>query len=120
MMLLHESSHIVKLVDHFKIDDQTFIVSKFAKGGDLLNYYQETSESGLILSEDRARHIFIQLAKGVRDMHRLGIYHRDLKLLNIFVTSLSDFPKIKIGDLGLACQLEEDEMIQQECGTYAF
>ena len=50
-------------------------------------------------------------------MHRLGIFHRDLKLLNIFVTDLSDFPKIKIGDLGLAVKLEKDEEIKQHCGT---
>ena len=46
-------------------------------------------------------------------MHRLGIYHRDLKLLNIFVTDTSDYPKVKIGDLGLACLLKEGEFIQK-------
>lgn len=38
MNLLAKSSYVVKLIDHFEIDDQTFIVSKYANGGDLLNY----------------------------------------------------------------------------------
>ena len=46
-------------------------------------------------------------------MHRLGIYHRDLKLLNIFVTDTSDYPKVKIGDLGMAYQLKDGELIQK-------
>ena len=120
MMLLHKSSYVVKLIDHFKIDDQSYIVSKYAQGGDLLNYCLNTNESSRWLFEDRARHIFTQIAKGVRDMHRLGIFHRDLKLLNIFVADLSDFPKVKIGDLGLACKLDQDEKINQKCGTLPF
>ena len=53
-------------------------------------------------------------------MHHLGIVHRDLKLLNIFVSDLSNFPEIKIGDLGLACKLEEDEEIKHDGGTLPF
>ena len=59
MMLLHKSSHVVKLIDHFEIDDETYIVTKYAKGGDLLNYCSKTKESSGWLSENRARHIFI-------------------------------------------------------------
>jgi len=59
MMLLHNSSYIVKLIDHFEIDSKTFIVSKFAKGGNLLNYCLTNTESDCWLAEDRARHIFI-------------------------------------------------------------
>ena len=53
-------------------------------------------------------------------MHRKGIFHRDLKLLNIFVTDSSDYPKVKIGDLGMACQLKDGEHIQKQSGTFAF
>lgn len=59
MMLLHKSTYFVKLIDHFEIDGETFIVSKLAQGGDLLNYCLTNTESACWLPEDRARHIFI-------------------------------------------------------------
>jgi len=59
MILLHKSPHVVKLIDHFEIDGETFIASKFAQGGDLLNYCLTYTKSDCWLSEDRARHIFI-------------------------------------------------------------
>ena len=40
-------------------------------------------------------------------MHSLGLVHRDLKLLNVFLTSNSLFSRVKIGDLGLAAKLSK-------------
>lgn len=54
------------------------------------------------MSEKRAHHIFVQMAKGVRDIHQAGLIHRDLKLLNIFMCDRTEMPRVKIGDLGLA------------------
>jgi len=59
MILLQKSTYVVKLIDHFEIDGETYIVSKLAQGGDLLNYCLTNTESAWWIPEDRARHIFI-------------------------------------------------------------
>ena len=53
-------------------------------------------------------------------MHRLEFVHRDLKLLNIFLSSNSRYPRVKIGDFGLASKLRTGETFTKRCGTVAF
>jgi len=53
-------------------------------------------------------------------MHRVGLVHRDLKLMNVFMVDTSAMPRVKIGDLGLSCKLKNDETIIKKAGTYAF
>ena len=72
------------------------------------------------LPEARAKHIVEQIARGLHDIHEQGIVHRDLKHLNIFLSDTSETPKIKIGDFGLACLLQEDECIRKVAGTIGF
>lgn len=38
MVLCQDSDFIVKFIEKFTLDDQVYIVTKFAPGGDLLNY----------------------------------------------------------------------------------
>ena len=61
------------------------------------------------MNEEQARHIFVQIAQGIRDMHKLNLVHRDLKLLNIFVCDATAKPRVKIGDLGLTALLQPGE-----------
>ena len=52
---------------------------------------------------------------GVKYLHHHRVLHRDLKLGNLF---LDDNMKLKIGDFGLAAQLEHDgEKKKTICGT---
>ena len=77
----------------------------------MLQYCLNQDRGKLWMDENRARHIFIQLAFGLRDMHAAKLVHRDLKLLNIFMYDSTDKPKVKIGDLGLTALLRDGEMI---------
>lgn len=120
MNLCQKSDYIVSLVDHFEIGDTTYLVSKYAQGGDLFEYCLRQPDQNKWMSEHRARHIIQQIAKGVRDMHKKSLVHFDLKLLNVFVSSNSLYPKIKIGDLGLTSHLEGDAKFEKCCGTLAF
>ena len=67
-----------------------------------------------------AKHIFNQVALGLRDMHEINLIHRDLKPLNIFVCDDSEMPRVKIGDLELAVQIEPGDKIIQKVGTKGF
>ena len=70
-----------------------------------------------------ARAIVSQIAKGLNDMHKVGIVHRDVKHLNIFVKAWQGSetgPILRIGDFGMASQIGPDNMINKSAGTVAF
>ena len=101
------------------MEDKIYLVTKYASGGDLLNYCIEYN-CGKMLEEKRIRHIFAQIAKGVRDIHSLGIFHRDLKLQNIFISRAEKLPQVQIGDLGLSVRLRPGESVIKQAGTKPF
>ena len=53
-------------------------------------------------------------------MHEMNLIHRDLKPLNIFLCDNSDMPRVKIGDLGLAVQIQPGDKIIHKAGTKGF
>ena len=55
-------------------------------------------------------------------MHSKEIVHRDLKHLNVFLSSSGSSPRIKIGDLDLACRLPygKNSSIDLRGGTVPF
>ena len=57
------------------------------------------------LVEPEIRYYMMQILLGVRYMHRRNVIHRDLKLGNLFLIGNL---QIKIGDFGLAAQLEHE------------
>ena len=93
-------------------------MTKFQRGGNLLSYLD--SQGVNMLPEDKARHIFAQLAEGVREMHDQNIVHRDIKHLNVFINDSSSLPRVRIGDFGLACLIDIDEKIVSQAGTPAY
>jgi len=104
-----DSPHIVKYYDSF-IDEEgkINIVMEYWDNGDLHSYLQ--TQNGY-LSETNIWKLFAQIALGVQHMHAQNLLHRDLKTLNLFITS--DF-MVKIGDLGSATQEKCPENSQGE------
>ena len=105
--LCRQSDHMLKFVEAFTEGNLTYIVTKFARGGDLLNHLSRRDDP--CLSEDEARRMFVQIVRGVRDMHDNGFVHRDLKHLNIFVSGNTANSKVRIGDFGLTVKLTSEE-----------
>ena len=112
------SENVAQLVEEFQQEGQTFIVTKFQQGGNLLSYLESLGVN--LLPEDKARHIFAQIAKGIREVHDNNIVHRDLKHLNVFINDSGPLPRVRIGDFGLACLIENDEQIVSQAGTPAY
>ena len=103
MSLCQDSNYVVNFIEQFVINDKIYIVTKFVKGGDLLEYLSALNVNRL--PEHQSLVIFKQIAEGVRDIHEAGIVHRDLKYKNIFVSNTTEAPRVKIGDFGFACRL---------------
>ena len=53
-------------------------------------------------------------------MHQQRLIHRDLKIMNIFMSDNSEMPRLKIGDLGLSVHLPPNNKIIKRAGTLAF
>ena len=118
MLIFEKSEHVVTFLETFELGSDTYIVTKYVKGGNLLDFLLKTSVE--CSNEQRAQYFTLKIALGISDLHKRGIVHRDIKLLNVFVGRDKDEPKVKIGDFGLACKLKPKEMIAQVCGTLAF
>lgn len=73
---------------------------------------QSTSKT---LGGNELKSIFRQIIIGVQFLHTNSIYHRDLKLENILLTTTN---QIKIVDLGLATT--SDDHTTSMCGTPAY
>jgi serine/threonine protein kinase len=67
------------------------------------------------VSEEEARYFMLQMFSGIGYCHKNQVIHRDIKLGNVFLDSDMN---VKIGDFGLAAQLESEEDRKKTiCGT---
>lgn len=56
------------------------------------------------LTEPEVRYYLLQIVDALKYMHKRKVIHRDLKLGNLFLNDM----EVKLGDFGLATQLEFD------------
>ena len=68
----------------------------FYQGG---NLYQKIGTKDKLMSEETVIWYFYQLVSAVAYIHDLGILHRDIKSLNIFLTKGG---LCKVGDFGIS------------------
>ena len=104
MRLCQHSQHVVTLIDEFEQGDKIYLATKYVPGGDLFCCMKQLGANQL--AESLTRTIILQVAKGLNDMHKAKIVHRDVKHLNIFIKDVDTSPTIKIGDFGMASKLE--------------
>ena len=111
MHQLMNTTNIVELIEFFSFGGKTYIVTKFVTGGNLAEYLiSKVKKSPEIidgLSETMACHIIYQISKGIQQVHQQSFAHRNLNFENIFLSDLSHFPTVKIGDFSQACPLDE-------------
>lgn len=80
------------------VDREIFIFIEFADGGSLKGKLEKLKKMGRLMSENQVRIYTRQILSGLEYLHCIkNIFHRDIKLDNILLTSSE---QIKISDFG--------------------
>ena len=73
--------NIIKHFASFKTKRHFYLIVEYCNVGDL----ETLLEQGLYLSERHVRFIYREVLKGMKEMHEMGILHRDIKNANILL-----------------------------------
>lgn len=101
--------HIMRLVDRFEDSQHIYMLLEFCEGGTL----DEVLVTRGRLHEIEARYYLQQILLAMVYIHRNNVIHRDLKPLNVLLTSEL---KVKVGDFGFSKML--DSACDWACGTF--
>ncbi|KAM3932926.1 serine/threonine-protein kinase SIK1 isoform 1-T2 [Leptodactylus fuscus] len=102
--------HIIRLYQVMETKDMIYIVTEYAKNGELFDYLTVRGR----LSEEEARAKFLQILSAVEYCHSQNIVHRDLKTENLL---LSDSMDIKLADFGFGNFYMEGRPLSTWCGS---
>lgn len=104
---------ILQIIVSAETEARCYLITELFQDKDLETLFRTKTEFSL----KRKEMIAIQMMHGLQNLHNSNIVHRDLKLLNIFI-SLRPL-KIAIGDLGSAVKLGDTKIAKKETGTYS-
>ncbi|MBX9723366.1 MAG: protein kinase, partial [Candidatus Obscuribacterales bacterium] len=79
-------------------DGDLYLVMEYLEGASLNDFIEMNGQ----LNERTCAKIFTQVCDALTHAHGVGILHRDLKPTNIFISSTSRGPHVKVLDFGLA------------------
>lgn len=97
-----DSPYIVKYYDSFTEKGVINIIMEYCENGDLGMYLKRQMQRKV--SEAKIWRFFIEICMGIQYLHSNKILHRDIKTINVF---LSSGDKVKLGDLGVAKMLNQ-------------
>eukprot|EP01060_Flectonema_neradi_P035606 TRINITY_DN6599_c1_g1_i1.p1 TRINITY_DN6599_c1_g1~~TRINITY_DN6599_c1_g1_i1.p1 ORF type:complete len:468 (+),score=90.97 TRINITY_DN6599_c1_g1_i1:53-1456(+) len=107
--------NITKFIESFEHGNKIYIIMEYADGGDLATKIKKQKrELRKPFSEEQILTYFIQVCLALKHLHKKHILHRDLKTMNVFLTS-SDV--VKLGDFGVSKQLGTVGLANTVCGT---
>mmetsp|Transcript_120942 Transcript_120942/g.342121 ORF Transcript_120942/g.342121 Transcript_120942/m.342121 type:complete len:951 (-) Transcript_120942:202-3054(-) len=108
-----DHSTVVKFYDYFEDSDHVYIILELCPNQTLNEFMRRRPNKRL--SEPEAMFYIYDLIVGLQYLHHRRVIHRDLKLGNLF---LDAHVRLKMGDFGLAAQLDHDgEKKRTICGT---
>ncbi|XP_023373893.1 serine/threonine-protein kinase SIK1 [Otolemur garnettii] len=110
LMKLLNHPHIIKLYQVMETKDMLYIVTEFAKNGEMFDYLTSNGH----LSEQEARKTFWQILSAVEYCHSHHIVHRDLKTENLLLDVNMD---IKLADFGFGNFYKPGEPLSTWCGS---
>lgn len=107
--------NIVRFIDAFVENNMLHIVMEYADAMDLEKYLVDKLRRREAVAEGTIMRIFVQIALGLRTLHKQHLLHRDLKSANVFLTKSGG---VKLGDFGFAKQLGYTlALASTVCGT---
>ncbi|KYQ88720.1 putative protein serine/threonine kinase [Tieghemostelium lacteum] len=114
------NKHIVKLIDHFIIEEKgkLYIVYEYVGGGTLQQLLEHSPKGKLPMAQ--CQFIFKQLTDAIEYIHSQKILHRDIKPDNILFTHGN---VLKLSDFGVSedsSQIEDFECLSRSYGSPAF
>ena len=101
-----DHENIVKYYNSFKLNNSYYIIMEYCNYSDLDKFIQRNKKKDkkTLIDTNVIYSIVLDICLGIKEIHKKNIIHRDLKPLNIFINK--DY-KIKIGDFGIAKELNE-------------
>lgn len=72
---------------------------EYANFGDLFIQICDHQKNQTLFNEDDIWKIFIQVVRGLKCLHEINIFHRDLKSANVF---LNKDGTVKLGDMNVS------------------
>ncbi|XP_019384565.1 PREDICTED: serine/threonine-protein kinase SIK1 isoform X2 [Crocodylus porosus] len=109
-MKLLNHPHIIKLYQVMETKDMLYIVTEFAKNGEMFDHLTSNGH----LSESEARKKFWQILSAVEYCHSHHIVHRDLKTENLLLDANMN---IKLADFGFGNFYKSGEPLSTWCGS---
>ena len=106
------SEYVVKYYESFYSEHSFNIVMEFCDGSDLKKYIKEHKSQKKLVEKEKIFDLILDICEGLREIHSKNLIHRDLKPDNLFLTKDS---KVKIGDFGIAKQLNNPEEYAKTC-----
>ncbi|NXF96716.1 SIK2 kinase, partial [Eubucco bourcierii] len=110
IMKLLNHPHIIKLYQVMETKDMLYIVTEFAKNGEMFDHLTSNGH----LSESEARKKFWQIISAVEYCHSHHIVHRDLKTENLLLDANMN---IKLADFGFGNFYKSGEPLSTWCGS---
>lgn len=89
------------------------LIMEYANAGDLWQKIQNCIKRSTRLNEKTIWSIFIQITRGLKALHDLGVFHRDLKSANVF---LNKDGGAKLGDMNVS-KVSKDGFLRTQTGT---
>ena len=99
--------NVLKMYECFEDDEFYYLVTPYMTGGDLFRYI--TKQPDQPLQERNVKRIIKQVLVGLKGLHSRNIIHRDIKIDNILMESLSEDAEVYIADVGSAAKLSSPE-----------
>ncbi|OHT02848.1 CAMK family protein kinase [Tritrichomonas foetus] len=114
LLRMMQHPNIIMYLDSFFDSQGDFcIVLEYADGKDLQKYLETHKQ----IAEKQVLQIFTQIILGLDYIHSQNVLHRDIKTANVFL-----FRKglVKLGDFGIAREVQNDELAGTLIGTPYF
>ena len=112
ILKLCHHKNIIHLIDYFETIENIIIILNYIEGNTLGDYLKINNFS---FKEPKIANIVLQIANGLKYLHKFGIIHRDLKPDNIMIEQNNN--EVKIMDFGLSKIASKEEKLNEGFGT---